>query len=108
MEPLLQWSAGRVPITHGVEATYLAASVRAGEVAPGLQLLATERARLSKFGVNPEELDRQKATMLRFVRSGAIADKDRQTSGNGRRNTCVTSPGEPVPGVQWEVERRHG
>ena len=102
--PLLQAAAGKTSVTRTLELTSLNAVVPTGGVDDALRALTVEAARLAKFGVTREELDRQKATTLRGLER-AIADRERQPStALAAEYVRHVTTGEPVPGLQWEFD----
>lgn len=102
--PLVTAQVARGPAVRTLTVTSLAANVRNGEVEAGVRALATERARLARFGFTEAELTRQKADTLRAYER-AIAEKSRQVSGTlAAEYIRHFTTGEPVPGLQWEFD----
>jgi len=102
--PLLQAAAGKASVTRTLELTSMNAVAPSGGVDDALRALTVEAARLAKFGVTREELDRQKATTLRGLER-AIADRARQPStALAAEYVRHVTTGEPVPGLQWEFD----
>ena len=89
---------------RALEILSLAGLAHEGVAGAALTALATERARLARFGFTEPELQRQKTTMAQdFER--AIDDKDRQQSGTlAAEYVRHFTTGEPVPGLQWESD----
>ena len=102
--PMTSASAARTPMVRGLAVMSLFAVVRDGAAAAGLTALASERARLLKFGFTQPELEQQSRTTLRAFER-AIGEKDRQpSSALAEEYIRHVTTGEPVPGLQWEFD----
>jgi len=102
--PLLGAAMQESRPVRALQIVSLAGLARDGAVDAALTSLATERARVARFGFTAAELDRQKTTLLQQYQR-AIDDKDRQQSGSlAAEYVRHFTTDEPVPGLQWESD----
>jgi zinc protease len=91
-------------IGRSTDAFTLAANVKDGAIAPGLEALLVEAKRVDQFGFLQSELDREKQNLIRgYERAYAERDKSNSSSfvseyiGNFLR-------GEAIPGITYEYK----
>ena len=100
--PFLYASAQDVQFVRTKNLHYFAASVRENQILPGFNALLTEAERVRRHGFTPEELDREKKSLLRAMER-AYAERDKSGSGQFAeeyvRNFLEQ---EPIPGIRYE------
>ena len=91
-------------VGRATDAFTLAANVKDGGIARGLEALLTEAKRVDEFGFLQSELDRAKENMLRgYERAYAERDKT-QSAAFAQEYIDNYLTGEPIPGIDYEYK----
>ena len=82
----------------------LSALVGDGGIPRGLRAIYTEGERVARFGFTATEIERRKATALRYFER-ALVEKETEDSGAyAEEFTRAFLEGEPTPGIQYEYD----
>jgi len=100
--PFLGAVSSRGRFVGSKDAYVLSALVGDGGIPKGLKALYTEGERVARFGFTATELERRKATAMRYFER-AVAEKETSASNDyAEEFTRAFLEGEPTPGIQWE------
>jgi len=102
--PFLGAVSSRGRFVGSKDAYVLSALVGDGGIPKGLQALYTEGERVARFGFTATELERRKATAMRYFER-ALAEKETEDSNAyAEEFTRAFLEGEPTPGIQYEYD----
>ena len=102
--PFLGAVSSRGRFVGSKDAYVLSALVGDGGIPKGLQALYTEGERVARFGFTATELERRKATAMRYFER-ALAEKETADSNSyAEEFTRAFLEGEPTPGIQYEYD----
>ncbi len=102
--PFLGAVSSRGRFVGSKDAYVLSALVGDGGIPKGLRALYTEGERVARFGFTATELERRKATAMRYFER-ALAEKETADSNSyAEEFTRAFLEGEPTPGIQYEYD----
>ncbi len=82
----------------------LSALVGDGGIPRGLRAIYTEGERVARFGFTATEIERQKATAMRYFERALVEKETEDTDAYAEEFTRAFLQGEPTPGIQYEYE----
>jgi zinc protease len=82
----------------------LSALVGDGGIPAGLKALYTEGERVARFGFTATELERRKATALRYFERALVQRESEGSDAYAEEFTRAFLQGEPTPGIQYEYD----
>ena len=102
--PFLGAVASRGRFVGSKDVFVISALVGDGGIARGLRSIYTEGERVARFGFTATEIERRKATALRYFER-ALAEKETEDSeAYAEEFTRAFLNGEPTPGIQYEYD----
>jgi zinc protease len=82
----------------------LSALVGDGGIPRGLKAIYSEGERVARFGFTATEIERQKATAMRYFERALVEKETEDSSAYAEEFTRAFLQGEPTPGIQYEYE----
>jgi zinc protease len=82
----------------------LSALVGDGGIPRGLRAIYTEGERVARFGFTATEIERRKATALRYFERALAQKETEDSSSYAEEFTRAFLEGEPTPGIQYEYD----
>jgi zinc protease len=102
--PFLGAVSSRGRFVGSKDAYVISALVGDGGIPRGLKAIYTEGERVARFGFTATEIERRKATALRYFER-ALAEKETEdSSAYAEEFTRAFLQGEPTPGIQYEYD----
>ncbi len=102
--PFLGAAAGRGLFVKTAEVSMLNAIARDGGITQAVGALFVEAERVARHGFTPTEFERQKTSLLRGIEQAMVERDKRQSASLADEYVRHVTEGEPVPGLEYEVE----
>ena len=102
--PFLGAVSSRGRFVGSKDAYVLSALVGDGGIPRGLRAIYTEGERVARFGFTATELERRKASALRYFERAVVEKETADSSSYAEEFTRAFLEGEPTPGIQYEYD----
>jgi zinc protease len=100
--PFLSAGGGKGSLVRGADAFQLGAAAQPDRIGPALERLLVEARRLDAWGFTEDELERQKADMLRAYERAFEEREKSESSGHADEYVRAFLEDEPIPGIAYE------